>query len=111
MTLVISCGSVMTVVVPWTSVAFANSRGVTRLDSRWMCASTKPGQTILPVMSYSTSPSYCPRPTISPFAHAMSHVRSSFENTLTYVAFFSTRSAFSRPEAASITRFLRSNFR
>ena len=57
MTLVISWGSVMTVVVPWGSTARANSRGDTRLDSRWMWASMKPGQTMRPRMSYSRSPS------------------------------------------------------
>ena len=42
-------------------------------------------------------------PTISPSATAMSPWQSSLENTLTYVAFFSTRSAGVRPAATSMT--------
>ena len=72
MTLAISWGSVITVVVPWGSTALANSTGLTSELSRWMWASTKPGSTILPPMSTSTLPLYSPMPTISPSATAMS---------------------------------------
>ena len=72
MTLAISWGSVMTVVVPWGSTAFTNSLGETRELSRWMWASRKPGRTIFPVQSSSTVPEYWPMPTISPSATAMS---------------------------------------
>ena len=56
MTLAISWGSVMTVVVPWGRTAFTNSLGLTRELSRWMWASRKPGRTILPRRSTSSSP-------------------------------------------------------
>ena len=56
MTLAISWGSVMTVVVPCGSTALTNSRGDTRALSRWMWASRKPGSTILPLMSTSVWP-------------------------------------------------------
>ena len=69
------------------------------------------GQTILPVMSYSTSPSYRPSPTIRPFAHAMSHVRSSFEKTLTYVAFFQHQIGLFSAGGRLDHALLRSNFR
>ena len=72
MTLAISWGSVMTVVVPWGSTALANSVGLTRELSKWMWASTKPGSTILPETSTSTLPLYSPMPTIRPSATAMS---------------------------------------
>ena len=72
MTLAISWGSVMTVVVPWGSTALANSVGLTRELSRWIWASTKPGSTILPETSTSTLPLYSPMPTIRPSATAMS---------------------------------------
>ena len=72
MTLAISWGSVMTVVVPWGSTARANSLGLTSELSRWMWASTKPGSTILPETSTSTLPWYSPMPTIKPSATAIS---------------------------------------
>ena len=56
MTFAISCGSVMTVVVPCGRTALANSLGLTSELSRWMCASMKPGSTIFPVTSTSTCP-------------------------------------------------------
>ena len=56
-TLAISCGSVITVVVPCGRTALANSFGLTSELSRWICASTKPGSTSLPLMSTSISPS------------------------------------------------------
>ena len=49
-------------------------------------------------------------PTIRPSATAMSMVDSSVENTLTKVAFFSTRSAGSRPAAAAMIRCFFSSF-
>ena len=43
-------------IVPWGSTAFTNSLGETRELSRWMWASRKPGNTILPEQSVSTAP-------------------------------------------------------
>ena len=57
----------------------------------------------------STIPSSCILPEAS--ATAMSMVDSSLENTLTKVAFFSTRSAGSRPAAAAMIRCFFSSFR
>ena len=50
-------------------------------------------------------------PTMSPSATAMSPWLSSLEKTLTKVAFFSTRSADSRPAAALMIRRFFSSFR
>ena len=56
MTLAISWGSAMTVVVPWGRTARTNSLGATMALSRWMWASMKPGRTMLPETSTSVSP-------------------------------------------------------
>ncbi len=94
----------MTVVVPRGTMARDSSNGEDITDSMCMCASMKPGHTILPVQSASVRPEYSPSPAMYPSATATSHTVISFVKTFTTPAFFRTRSAGSRPAATAARR-------
>ena len=108
-TFTISCGSAITVVVPCGTTIFPNSSGVVYEDSICICASISPGEIYFPVTSISLSPSYSPKPAISPFAIAKSAFNIFPPHKSTMLPFLSTRSAFFLPAATSIS-FFKSSF-
>ena len=69
-TLAISCGSAATAVVPAGSTVATNSSIHSLVDSRCMCASTKPGVSAAPSTSMTSTASRSPQPAITPSASA-----------------------------------------
>ena len=101
-TLVISWGSVIAPVTPFSSNTFTISRGDSMELSKCTWASMSPGVRYRPVTSISCRPLYWPIPTILLPLMATSATSHVFKNTLNTFPPFNTRSASCRPMAVSI---------